>query len=234
MCDISLIQLRIQKFLSKYEYIDTEHQETMYLFKKYKDQFAKECPKSAVPLVPNPTPKPNPDPNPGGGNTETNVSRDSHPDPSLDGSTHANINTNADTTNASQSHTYVNPNDDTHETSPAYADIVKKLYRHLSLKTHPDKRSQYHPSVFHDVQKAYKAGDVIKLFCLANKCGIEFASDVQAIYSDEQQSKIFEAYVETCINRIIQKTADIKATLAWNWASADDAKKNAFRARYNL
>lgn len=228
MYDISLVQLRIQKFLSKYEYIDTEHQETMYLFKKYKDQFAKECPKSTLPV------------DPGEPKTETNLSRSSDPCTDTDATPccDANINTDTDTntdTEAPRSYCEFNPNEDhVNESNEAYTDIVKKLYRQLSLKTHPDKNSKYHASVFHDVQKAYKAGDVIKLFCLANKCGIEFQSEVQALYSDEHQSKIFEEYVETCIDRIVKKTADIKATLAWNWAFADDAKKSSFRARYNL
>ena len=48
MSNNELIKLKIKKYLSQYEYLLNEYEETMYLFEKYKQEFYKDCTKKIV------------------------------------------------------------------------------------------------------------------------------------------------------------------------------------------
>ena len=43
--DTELLRLKIKRYLSQYEYLLNEYDETQYLFEKYKEEFYKVCPK---------------------------------------------------------------------------------------------------------------------------------------------------------------------------------------------
>ena len=236
--DICLIQLKFQKLLSKYEYVDTEYQETMYLFKLHKAQFDADCcahnnnnnnnknhnqPQPQTPDIDatdNPT------------STDTTISTDltDHTPPQQQQQPHTH---NADGDSYGSEDTQ--DTQDTQERTP-YSELIKKLYKLLSLKTHPDKAADYDESTFIEVQDAYKKNDVLKLFNLARRCGLDtyIKKDIAILYTDREEAATFEAHVTKCIEYITTQINDVKSTLAWNWAYADDAKKNEYRTRYNL
>ena len=223
--DQQLVQLKLKKYMSKYEYMSNEYNETLYLFRKYKSQFESECPKKNKKKPPAP-PKDEDD-----STTDATSQEDDKADKDKDSGEEQN----EDEYEIGQD----DPDIVKHELDETMSTLLKKLYRLLSLKTHPDK---YHDSdketreekeiEFHEVQQAYKLNDILKLLFYANKYQIKFnKAELEYIYLN---SLDFDSQLEKCINALAQKIAELKDTLAWNWALADEAKKNEFRSRYNL
>jgi len=225
--DQQLVQLKLKKYMSKYEYMSNEYNETLYLFRKYKSQFESECPKKNKKKPPAP-PKDEDD-----STTDATSQEDDKADKDKDKDNGEEQ--NEDEYEVGQD----DPDIVKHELDETMSTLLKKLYRLLSLKTHPDK---YHDSdketreekeiEFHEVQQAYKLNDILKLLFYANKYQIKFnKAELEYIYLN---SLDFDSQLEKCINALAQKIAELKDTLAWNWALADEAKKNEFRSRYNL
>jgi hypothetical protein len=96
--------------------------------------------------------------------------------------------------------------------------ILKKIFKSLSLKTHPDKTGG-EESVFVAVKKAYNEGNIFKLLTIATKMNIdltEFTKDSLDIY-------------EKNINDTREKIANYKTRVAWVWEFANDAQKDMIR-----
>jgi hypothetical protein len=101
---------------------------------------------------------------------------------------------------------------------PERSPILKKIFKSLSLKTHPDKTGG-EESVFVAVKKAYNEGNIFKLLTIATKMNIdltEFTKDSLDIY-------------EKNINDTRDKIANYKTRAAWVWAFANDAQKDMIR-----
>ena len=46
--DTELLKLKTKRYLSQYEYLLNEYEETQYLFEKYKKEFYNDCPKKVI------------------------------------------------------------------------------------------------------------------------------------------------------------------------------------------
>lgn len=189
--DQNLLKLKMKKFFAQYEYLDSELSETKYLFDIYNKDFLKECNES------NDEPKANVEP-------ETNNVTEDQGVPSV----------SAEAEDESESKE--EPEEpETHE-EPEEPNL-KKLYRMLSLKTHPDKNGG-DQSLFIEVKQAYHDKNIFKLIIIATKLNVDIScvSDTVELF-------------EKSITEMQEKISNFKKTIAWNWAHADDVKKQKIR-----
>ena len=104
------------------------------------------------------------------------------------------------------------------------SDFVNKLYRKLSLLTHPDKKGGS-AEIFNQVHTEYIKGNTIGLLLLAHSYNLEILD-------------YFEYYSETDFNNDIKMLSDssarIKSSLAWVWQSADLVKRQELRTRFGF
>lgn len=96
--------------------------------------------------------------------------------------------------------------------------ILKKIYKSLSLKSHPDKTGG-DDTLFVAVTKAYTEGNIFKLLTIATKMDVdltEFTKDSLDIY-------------EKNINDTKERIENYKKRAAWVWAFANDEQKEMIR-----
>lgn len=189
--DQNLLKLKMKKFFAQYEYLDSELSETKYLFDIYNKDFLKECNES------NDEPKANVEP-------ETNETNNVTEDQGV-----PSVSTEAEAESESKEEP------ETHE-EPEEPNL-KKLYRMLSLKTHPDKNGG-DQSLFIEVKQAYHDKNIFKLIIIATKLNVDIScvSDTVELF-------------EKSITEMQEKISNFKKTIAWNWAHADDVKKQKIR-----
>jgi hypothetical protein len=179
--DDVLINLRTKRYLTQYDYLELELEETQYIFDKYNKQFLKDYynidDKPSEPKIVIPS------------------------EISMDLSEEIDV--------------------EIQEQEPEDVQL-KKLYRLLSLKTHPDKNngSQESKENFAEINKAYKEKDILKLFKFALKYKIELNSVII-----EKCSVLFE----NSIKDMQAKIEHIKQTVAWNWGISSDEQKEIHR-----
>lgn len=177
--DDVLINLRTKRYLTQYDYLELELEETQYIFDKYNKQFLKDYynidDKPSEPKIVIPS------------------------EISMDLSEEIDV-----------------------EIQEPEDVQLKKLYRLLSLKTHPDKNngSQESKENFAEINKAYKEKDILKLFKFALKYKIELNSVII-----EKCSVLFE----NSIKDMQAKIEHIKQTVAWNWGISSDEQKEIHR-----
>lgn len=177
--DETLINLKVKRYLTQYEYLELELEETKYMFEQYNKKFIKEY----YNVDPSPQPKiVSPE--------ELENSNEEIPSENLD--------------------TEENTEEDIQ---------LKKLYRLLSLKTHPDKMNG-NKEEFHKINKAYKEKNILKLFSYSIKYDIKVNGEIF--------TKCMSLF-EQNINQMQSKIHDLKHTLAWQWCHADDAQKEVFK-----
>lgn len=180
--DNTLIDLKIKRYLTQYEYLESELEETKYMFEKYNKKFLKEYYNVDA------TPKPKVvNPEELNENIEINEPMDAETDKQPE----------------------VNEEDIQ----------LKKLYRLLSLKTHPDKNNGSKEE-FHKIHKAYKEKDILKLFSYSIKHNVKINNELVA--------KCLSLF-EQNINTMQSKIQDLKHTLAWQWCHANDEQKELFK-----
>lgn len=96
--------------------------------------------------------------------------------------------------------------------------ILKKIFKSLSLKTHPDKTGG-DDTLFIAVKKAYNEGNIFKLLTIATKMDVdlsEFTKDSLELY--EQNIRDTQSKIE-----------NYKQRAAWVWAFANDEQKAMIR-----
>jgi hypothetical protein len=141
-----------------------------------------------------------------------------------------NITNEGDSTNSNGS----DPDNEKSESNTSDVDIetpaikfMNKLYRKLSLKTHPDKLNGSSVQ-FQIVNDAFNAKDILRLLILSKHHDVDI--DYSQIVFIDEDSSLFE----NAINTINNKISEIKKTLAWNWAIADDEQKQKYRDFYKF
>ena len=99
---------------------------------------------------------------------------------------------------------------------------LKKLYRLLSLKTHPDKNngSQESKEIFAEINKAYKEKNILKLF----KFALQYKIEINPIIIEK-----CTALFENSIKEMQDKIEHIKKTVAWNWGISSEEEKELHR-----
>ena len=91
----------------------------------------------------------------------------------------------------------------------AKPNIVKKLYRALARKTHPD-ISDHDENEFSDIQKAYSENDLTTLLSAANRYNVN--ADLTYEEAELLKDRIEEQR---------QKSKEVKKTVRWMWAQSD-------------
>ena len=105
---------------------------------------------------------------------------------------------------------------------PKNADI-KKMYRKIAEKTHPDKiGDDSQAQIFSEAAEAYQENNVAKLLDLASSLNIEFTE------LSEETLKLLENNITSINQYILSK----KSTSAWSWhmTQTDEDKKNVIKA----
>ena len=95
--------------------------------------------------------------------------------------------------------------------------LLNKIYRKLSLKTHPDKKSG-NKELFLKISQAYKNKELLYLIKVADELKIELNID----YTPEIIN-----YIEEKIKKVEDKINEMQHHVCWLWCNAtDDVKKN--------
>lgn len=183
-----LLQLKIKKYFAQYEYLQTELSETEYLFNIYNKKFLEEC------------------------YGEIQKPKIIIPQPVSEGHSE----NNSKNESPSEEHSPDHLEDRSEETED---DIqLKKIYRVLSLKTHPDKKNG-DKKAFLEVNEAYKEKNILKLIIYASKYNI----DIGPFF--EKGMNLFEKN----ISEMKEKIENFKKTLAWHWCHATEEQKQKFK-----
>jgi hypothetical protein len=237
--DKCLSKLKINKYISRYEFLNNEYMETMYLFEGYKRTFEIDCTKKVEPRTY--VPESEHSDSCSSSNNMQQVSVDENVNQSMNVSMkglETNEQINQPTSDKDSDPPAVSDESATDEChNDVLSKLIKKLYRKLMLKTHPDKHSSHQSqsyvketNFFQCIQDAYKANDVVKLMWIAYKHNIDIDAECDVCeYMQELDVEIHKG-----IDALSKNIEDIKTTLAWNWAFADDNQKNFYRNTYNL
>lgn len=89
---------------------------------------------------------------------------------------------------------------------------VKKLYRKLSTKLHPDKGGS--AEVFSDLKQYYECKNLIELLKLASDYNIDYELDEED-----------ELLIQNSCHNISQKIEGVQSTLSWTYFTGDKKKK---------
>ena len=186
------IKLSLNKLLSKYDYLECYLEEINFKYSKYNSRFLKEYyelnPQTSEEQSPPTQPPPTTEQPP-----PITEQQPLENDKELDS----------------------NCIDD--EQDEILKEILNKLYKKLSLKTHPDKHGGNN-ELFIEVLNAYKTKNVLKLIKLSNTYKINY------ILSDD-----IVAYVEKDINKIEAKIDELQHHVCWLWCNASEEEKKNFK-----
>ena len=107
------------------------------------------------------------------------------------------------------------------------SDLINKMYRKLSLITHPDKKGGS-VEIFNQVHSEYSKGNTIGLLLLAQEHNLDIKDilDYSKNYSETE--------FENDLKILADSSARIKSSLAWVWQSADSVKREELRQRFNF
>lgn len=190
--DDVLQKLKMKKFFAQYEYLESELSETQYLFDIYNKDFLKETAAEKA--------------------EQAASASASASEPS------AGIVIEEDGNTLSESKDAPKITDEVELEVDEMEDInLKKLYKMLSLKTHPDKNGG-DQKLFIEVKQAYHDKNIFKLIMIASKLNVDISYISDAI-------ELFEK----SISQMQIKIENFKKTIAWHWAHADDVKKEKIR-----
>ena len=182
-------KLKINRLLLHYDYIDSYLQEVKYKHSVYNTIFLNEY------YELNPQDKNIKEPEPCVTNKENTIDSD-------------NTNDTIDSDNTNELKDSLNPE---------IKDFISKLYRKISLKTHPDKQNNDN-EIFIKVLEAYKTNNILELLKMSNKFNIEYTLN----------DTIF-TYIEDEITKIEQKINELKHNVCWLWCNADENTKKNFK-----
>ena len=96
-------------------------------------------------------------------------------------------------------------------------EILNKLYKKLSLKTHPDKHGGNN-ELFIELLNAYNTKNILKLIKMAHKLEIDY------VLSD-----LLISYFEKDISKLENKINELQHHVCWLWCNADEDTKKKFK-----
>jgi hypothetical protein len=204
-------KLILKKLLLKYDYLESYLEEVNFKYAKYNTQFLKEY------YELNPPPK----------KPETPIPEEHNEEVDNEESTEEGNNKepNEDDQEPKEKE---NPDKDScndeiecdveiDEENDLLRETLNKLYKKLSLKTHPDKHGGNN-ELFIEVLNAYKSKNILKLIRLAKEFNIDY------VLSDE-----IVTYIEEDITKIESKIHELQHHVCWLWCNADEDTKMSFK-----
>jgi len=222
MNDMNEYNLKINRLLSQYDYLELYLEEINFKYKKYNIQFLNEY------YEMNPM--------------ENNVSSDkqNNTNDKEPNNTEQNPINNEDSqcnedskcNDDSQSSDDIQCNDDIKEIDPYIKDIINKMYKKLSLKTHPDKQNGNN-DIFIKVLNAYKSNDILMLLKIskqinANSVLNDILYDNNSVSKEDDNDKIYK-FIESEIDKMENKINELKHHVCWLWCNSDQETKKKFK-----
>ena len=106
---------------------------------------------------------------------------------------------------------------------------VKKIYRSIALKSHPDRLHDlseeevaHRESLFKSAQEAIKNEDLLGLYDIATELRVDLPPP------DEEQT----AMIKKSIGKTRKNIESLKATAAWKWYHASSEKRENIMLNY--
>ena len=198
-------KLILKKLLLKYDYLESCLDEVNYKYAKYNTQFLKEYYELNPPTNQNELSKEHVV-------DETNIQENKD---QLDENKDDNKNEKQDEDEKQVEDE--NQDEEYSEEDKKWDEVLSKLYKKLSLKTHPDKHGGDN-ELFIEMLDAYKSKNALVLIKMCNKFNIE------VVLTDDILS-----YVEKDIHTIETKINELQHHLCWLWCNADEETKKNFK-----
>lgn len=193
--NFDLFNLKLKRYLTQYDYLETLLEETKILFEEYNQNFLNEYYDE---------------------NDQKEMSKKKEQEKNN------NPKYNVENNNLDE-------NENNPEIEPEQIDdvdnekfiILKKLYRRLSLKTHPDKNPN-NGDLFKKINLAYKKKDLVILVRTSKELNIDISDII-----DTSILPIFDKNIQNLEKEIF----DLKHTVAWHWAHASTEEKCLYKEK---
>lgn len=205
MSNIDLFNVKLKRYLTQYDYLETLLEETKILFEEYNQQFLKEYYNEEE---------------------QKKLAEKKESEKANNPKFNVNVDTenNTNETNLDEE-IPINDEDDNNDNKNDIDDVVlKKIYKRLSLKTHPDKTKDK-GDYFKKINGAHKKRDVIILVRIAKELNI----DISDIVVD--QSSLIISTFDKNIQTLEKEIYDLKHTVAWHWAHASEEEKQQYKEK---
>lgn len=196
--DKELYKIRLNKYLTQYQYLNNLLIETKYLFDKYNEVFLKEY----------------------YGDEELQKYKEQK-----QSEYNKKQNTNKDKDNDNEEED--SNNEDNDSDNEENIQVLSKLYKKLSLKTHPDKVPDK-IDLFKKISLAYKQRDLITLINIA----YQLQMDITNLIDMENESVI--NILNKNIDNINKEINDLQNTVAWHWAHASEDDKQKYKEQNKI
>lgn len=216
----------LNKLLYKYDYLESYMEEVKYKYSKYNTQFLKEYyelnPQQQKEIItPNNSVNDNEDENEytTDEKCETNVKEDEKNEDETDIKDDEKTEDKTDIKDDEKNKDETDIKDDeiSENEDPILNEILNKLYKKLSLKTHPDKHGGNN-ELFIEMLDAYKKKNMLKLIKMSHKLDIDY------VLSD-----ILISYIEKDISDLENKINELQHHVCWLWCNADENTKKKFK-----
>ena len=206
-------KLILKKLLLKYDYLESYLEEVNFKYAKYNTQFLKEYYELNPPPKKTDTPTPKEEPN----NDESNEEKKSSEESKQDDHEETLDHEEPEEEHKKKDDEDIECDSEMIEEDDVLRETLNKLYKKLSLKTHPDKHGGNNEK-FIEVLNAYKSKNILKLIRLAKEFNIDY------VLSDDIIN-----YIEEDITKIESKIHELQHHVCWLWCNADEDTKKSFK-----
>lgn len=196
-------KLTLKKLLLKYDYLESCLEEVNYKYSKYNTQFLKEYYELNPPTSQE--------------ESQENEVDEGNADENKDDKPEENKENPEENEGGNKCEDDTIESEEYSEEDKKWDEVLSKLYKKLSLKTHPDKHGG-NSELFIEMLDAYKSKNALVLIKLCHRFDIAF------VLTDDILS-----YVEKDINTIESKINELQHHLCWLWCNADEEAKKNFK-----
>lgn len=201
-------KLTLKKLLLKYDYLESCLEEVNYKYSKYNTQFLKEYYELNPPTSQEDQEEPQ--------ENEVDETNTDNPEDNKDDKPEENKENPEENEGGNKGEDGYE-SEEYSEEDKKWDEVLSKLYKKLSLKTHPDKHGG-NSELFIEMLDAYKSKNALVLIKLCHRFDIAF------VLTDDILS-----YVEKDINTIESKINELQHHLCWLWCNADEEAKKNFK-----
>ena len=194
--NFDLFNLKLKRYLTQYDYLETLLEETKILFEEYNQNFLNEY-------------------------YDENEQREMSKKKEQEKNNNPKYNVENNIENENDNTEIETENEQIDNANDENLIILKKLYRRLSLKTHPDKNPN-NGELFKKINLAYKKKDIVILVRTSKELDINISDII-----DNSTLSIFDKNIQSLEKEIF----DLKHTVAWHWAHASPEEKRLYKEK---
>lgn len=208
MSNADLFNIKLKRYLTQYDYLETLLEETKILFEEYNQKFLQEYYDEEE---------------------QKKLAQKKEQEKTTNPKYNINVENVEKSENVENSENTENIKDEIGMDEDIYIDdiddiVLKKLYKRLSLKTHPDK-TKGKGDYFKKINIAHKKKDIINLVRIAKELNIDISDLIV-----EQSNSIISNFDKN-IQSIEKEIYDLKHTVAWHWAHASPEEKQQYKEK---